>query len=191
MRARRKIMHANAGKSTFAPLTEKTIFRFDVKLISGPITSSFMRQHPKLPSRIIDIYGFHTLEDLHLAIFKAFDRDDHHMFEFQIGGKKPHDRKSQRYVLHIFEDEFNDDDDGEMGDVSATIISLHLVPKQSFFYWFDFGDDWWHKITFIATPEKIARARYPKIVDKIGKSPPQYVDWDEEDDVVVDLENKF
>jgi hypothetical protein len=190
MRARRKIMHAKAGNFASSPLTEKTIFRFDVQLIDGPLTASFIQQHPKLPSRIIDMYGFHTLEDLHLAIFKAFDRYDQHMFEFQIGGKKPYDKKSQRYTLHMFEDEFGDDDD-EIGDVSITIISLHLVPKQSFFYLFDFGDDWWHKITFIANPEKIARARYPKIVDKIGKSPPQYADWDEEDDVLVDLENEF
>ncbi|MDR2604746.1 MAG: plasmid pRiA4b ORF-3 family protein [Desulfovibrio sp.] len=176
-------MHAEARESPFGPMTAKSIFRFDVHLLSGPLTSSFLRQHPKMPSRIIDIRGSQSLEALHHAIFAAFDRYDQHMCEFQIGGVRPHDKKSQRYVYHMFYDDINENDDYNKGarDVSETsIISLNLVPGQLFFYWFDFGDEWWHTIKFIGTPEKIARAHYPRIVEKTGKSPPQYAAYDEE-----------
>jgi hypothetical protein len=39
-----------------------------------------------------------TLEDLHHAIFEAFDRFDEHMYEFQFGNG-PNDPKGKRYVL--------------------------------------------------------------------------------------------
>jgi len=48
-------------------------------------------------------------------------------------------------------------------------------------YWFDFGDDWWHQINVRAIPEKAATGKYPRIDRRVGKSPPQYVDWDEEE----------
>ena len=48
-------------------------------------------------------------------------------------------------------------------------------------YWFDFGDDWWHQINVLAIDDKVPKGKYPKVVKRIGKSPPQYVDWDEED----------
>ena len=52
--------------------------------------------------------------------------------------------------------------------------------NQAFGYWFDFGDDWWHQINVVAIEEKVKRGKYPKVVKRTGKSPPQYIDWDEE-----------
>ncbi len=53
--------------------------------------------------RTILICAGQTLETLHKTIFKAFDRFDEHMYEFQIGGRKPHDPKARRYVLPVAE----------------------------------------------------------------------------------------
>lgn len=39
--------------------------------------------------------GSDTLDDLHWAIFEAFDREDPHCYQFELGGKKPMDRKAQ------------------------------------------------------------------------------------------------
>ena len=79
----------------------KIIFRFEVRLLSGPVTSSFVDRHPEAPSRIIDIRGSQTLDDLHDVIFRAFNRYDEHMYEFQIGGKKPMDKKATRYGIVV------------------------------------------------------------------------------------------
>ena len=162
----------------------KTIFRFEVQLLSGPVAPSFVNKHPEAPSLVIDIRGAHTLEDLHDAIFRAFDRYDEHMYEFQIGGKKPMDRKAVRYSIP-----FDDGDPGEENAAATTIASLNLRTGKSFFYWFDFGDDWWHEIRLLAiNPPTEGKKRYPRIVEKKGESPPQYVDWDaEEDESDVDM----
>jgi hypothetical protein len=59
-------------------------------LLSGPITEAFAKKNPSV-LRTIQICGDQTLEDLHEAIFNAFDREDEHMYEFQVGGKGPMD----------------------------------------------------------------------------------------------------
>jgi hypothetical protein len=68
------------------------------------------------------------------------------------------------------------------GDIKrTTIASLGLKVDEAFGYWFDFGDDWWHQINVVAIEEKAVPGRLPKVIKRVGKSPPQYPDWDEED----------
>ena len=170
MSVRPKLLHEVASA--------KNIFRFEVTLLSGPVTPSFVSNHPTPPSRIIDIRGSQTLDALHKAIFRAFDREDHHLYEFQIGGKKPMDRKAQIYGMVM-------DDAGpkEKNAKEATIAALNLSVGRLFFYWFDFGDDWWHEVQLLAVnpPEKGA-GRYPRIVERKGESPPQDADWEAAED---------
>ena len=51
----------------------------------------------------------------------------------------------------------------------------------AFGYWFDFGDDWWHQINIVEVEEKVGHGKYPKVTKRMGESPPQYVNWDEEE----------
>ena len=104
------------------------------------------------------------------------------MFEFQIGGKGPQDPKAKRYGLPIaFEDSLGGDQPA--GDVArTTIASLNLQVDQAFGYWFDFGDDWWHQINVVAIQPEVAPGRYPRVIKRVGASPPQYDDWDDEED---------
>jgi len=68
-------------------------------------------------------------------------------------------------------------------DVTETGISdMDLEVGQTFFYLFDFGDEWWHGIKVLSIEEKPKGKRFPKIVSAIGKSPPQYPDLDDEDE---------
>jgi hypothetical protein len=78
----------------------KRIYTFEAFIMSGPITERFAQKN-KVISRTIQIRGEQTLEDLHHAIFEAFDREEEHMYEFQIGGKGPMDPKARRYVLPV------------------------------------------------------------------------------------------
>ncbi len=158
---------------------KKRLFTLDVSIVSGPMTESFARKNPVL-SRTIEIRGDQTLADLHGAIFDAFDREGEHMYEFQVGGKRPMDPKARRYVLPMaMDDPF--DEAKPAGDVERTAIeSLGLKAGESFGYWFDFGDDWWHQVEVLAIDEGAPRGKLPKVTRRVGQSPPQYVDWDEE-----------
>ena len=56
----------------------------EVFLSDGPVSEKFARKNPAV-SRTIPIRGDQTLEDLHHAVFVAFDREEEHMDEFQFG----------------------------------------------------------------------------------------------------------
>jgi len=144
------------------------------------VTEEFADKNPVV-SRTIQIRGDQTLEDLHHIIFEAFDREEEHMYEFQVGGKGPMDPRARSYVLPMAaEDVFSDTKPG--GSVTQTSIgSIGLKVGDAFGYWFDFGDDWWHQINVVAIEDSAPPGQYPKVTERVGDSPPQYVDWDEED----------
>lgn len=156
------------------------IFTLEIFLISGPMTERFVKKN-KVISRSIQLRGDQTLEALHYAIFDAFDREDEHMYEFQVGGKGPMDPKARRYVLSGEFEVSTPRTPKAAGDVAHTTVgSLGLKKDDVFGYWFDFGDDWWHQIDVVGIEEKAGRGKYPKVTKRTGKSPPQYVDWDQE-----------
>jgi hypothetical protein len=150
------------------------IYTFEVFIISGPISTKFSRGNKSI-SRTIKILGSHTLEDFHEIIFKAFDREEEHMYEFQIGGKGPMDPLARRYGLSIGKEGLFGDD-SLSGTVEETDInSLGLKVGDSFAYWFDFGDDWWHQINVVSIEDKPISDKLPVIVNRKGDSPPQYM----------------
>ncbi len=152
------------------------LYTLDVFLIGGPVSETFAKKNPVV-SRTIQIQGDQTLADLHTAIFDAFDRFDEHMYEFQFG-KGPMDPKAKRYVLPMAFDV--GEDHPPAGRVDQTRVdSLGLKVGQSFGYWFDFGDDWWHQINVEAIDEEAPKGKFPKVTKRVGKSPPQYDDEDE------------
>jgi Domain of unknown function (DUF6398)/Plasmid pRiA4b ORF-3-like protein len=152
------------------------LYVLDVFLIDGPITEKFIAKNPVI-SRTIEIKGSNTLEDLHKIIFKAFDRKDEHMYEFQVGGHGPQDPNARRYGLKqaFSGSDFTKDPTGEVS--STPIVSLGLSIDDAFGYWFDFGDDWWHQINVTNIADN-TQGKYPKITKRVGASPPQYADFD-------------
>ena len=154
------------------------IYTLEVFITSGPIDEKFVKKNPVM-SRTIEIRGDQTLEELHNAIFKAFNRFDNHLYEFQIGGKGPNDSKARRYGFPAYQDEAYYDFK-LAGDVKQTTIdALKLKKDDVFGYWFDFGDDWWHQVNVIEIEQRTPKGKYPKITNRIGQSPPQYTEVDE------------
>ncbi len=154
------------------------LYTLEVFLIGGPITASFARKNPVV-SRTIQVRGDQTLQDLHHAIFDAFGRFEEHMYEFQFG-KGPMDPKGLRYVLPGAFEIRSSEPDPPAGRVDTTTIAgLKLKIGDRFGYWFDFGDDWWHQINVEGVEEKVPRGKFPKVIKRTGKSPPQYADEDE------------
>lgn len=73
--------------------TPANLYLVSVYLLSGPTSEKFAN---KVISRVIEIRGDQTLEQLHHAIFKAYDRWDEHLYEFQLG-KRPFDADGPNY----------------------------------------------------------------------------------------------
>ena len=98
------------------------IYTMEVFLISGPTTREFVKKNPVV-SRTIEIRGDQTLEKLHSVIYKAFNREDQHLYEFQFGGKGPNDPRARRYGLTtLLADKFEDIE--TKGDVTQTTIDI-------------------------------------------------------------------
>ena len=145
------------------------------------MSEKFVKKN-RIVSRTIQILGSQTLADLHEIIFKAFGREEQHMYEFQIGGKGPMDPKARCYVLSKEMEGAIPEHRAPAGNVTETTIgSLNLKVDDVIGYWFDFGDDWWHQINVVAIQDQPPRGKYPMVTKRIGASPPQYVDWDEEE----------
>jgi hypothetical protein len=71
------------------------LFVVSVFLTAGPVSEKFAN---KVVRRDIEIRGDQTLEQLHQAIFTAFERSDEHLYEFQFG-KRPFDPKGPNYGI--------------------------------------------------------------------------------------------
>jgi len=169
-----RMMKLKIGKSASVKSSDR-VYTLRVYLLAGPVTKEF---EGKEISRIIQIKGNQTLKDLHRAIFRAYDRWEEHFYEFNLG-KGPYDRSciySLPSRVAVFEG------NEKIGDVTKTTInSLGLRVDRAFGYWFDFGDDWVHQINVIRIGRPSGKKRYPRIIKRVGKSPPQYPDIDEDE----------
>lgn len=164
-----------AHSETAATPTADALYRLEAYLINGPVTEKFIADNPEV-SRTIEIKGNQTLKDLHQILFKAFDREEEHLYEFQIGGRGPNDPKAKRYGLKQA-GSGSTRRKAPVNDVASTpIASLGLAVGQAFGYWFDFGDDWWHQINVVSITDKAPVEKYPRITQRVGSSPPQYAD---------------
>ena len=141
--------------------------------------------------RRIAVRGNQTLDDLHEAIFDAFDRYDEHLYSFYF--PKPGAKMSRRYGMRdgieYASPEMLEADgpfsDPDVPNASKTKINgLTLKPKQVFYYLFDYGDEWWHEITVEAVDAPQEKGKYPRVLNTRGASPPQYPDIEDnyEDD---------
>jgi hypothetical protein len=149
-------------------------------LTEGQVTEEFVKANPVV-SRTIEIRGDQTLDQLHREIFKAFDRWEEHMCQFEFGDG-PRDPSGDHYIMGF-------DASASMGGKPAAgtiektrMDDLGLEVGRHFGYWFDFGDDWYHELEVTAIGESDGKQRYPRITARVGESPPQYPDMEDEDD---------
>lgn len=145
------------------------LYVLTVYLSSGPVSEEFAKGRPV--SRTIEIRGDQTLDQLHRTIFEAYDRWENHLYEFQFG-KRPFDPDGPNYGIP---DPMGMDE--EVSDARRTKLDdLDLKPERVFGYLFDFGDNWFHQIQVERIEEAIPTVTYPRVIRRVGKSPPQYED---------------
>lgn len=145
------------------------LYVLSVFLASEPIGEKFANEEI---SRVSEIRGDQMLKDLHYAIFKAYDRWDEHLYEFQFS-KRPFDPAGPNDGVsspRLKKKKMS-------GDARTTKLDdLNLEPQRAFGYWFDFGDDWYHQIQVERIEQAIPTVTYPRVIKRAGKSPPQYCD---------------
>lgn len=121
--------------------------------------------------RTIELRSEQTLDDLHLAIQKAIQWDNDHLYSFYMNGQL-HDQRYE-FACPLNEDSppFTDE---------AVIGELGLAMKHKFLYLFDYGDQHQLEVEVVEIQSKAKVAKYPRVVDSQGKAPAQYIWGDEE-----------
>jgi hypothetical protein len=137
-------------------------------LVGGPVGP---KVSGKQISRVIEIRGDQTLDQLHQAIFEAYDRWDRHAYEFQFG-RRPHDTAGPNYGVAAPAANKTKGGDAREKALDELDLKVHRV----FGYCFDFGDDWYHQVQVERIETAIPTVAYPRVTRRIGKSPPQYTD---------------
>jgi len=132
--------------------------------------------------REIEVAANQTLADLGNAIPLAFDFDDPHLWSFFLSGKA-WDRATE-YALHS--------EPGLAGSprpATAGRVQLRDVPfpgatgKKEFLFLFDYGDEWHFGVKLRRVSEQVEpQVQYPRVVASQGDAPPQYPDFEEDED---------
>jgi hypothetical protein len=146
--------------SNVLPVAEETVFRDGVYVFKVSL-----HYQPGM-WRKVALAARHTLQDLHFIIQEAFEFDDDHLYSFYL-----HPKNDRRDVYHHPEFEPPYADEAVIGD-------LGLTPGRKFRYLFDFGDSWMFDIVLEEIREGEKALKEPKVLEKHGKAPEQYPDWE-------------
>ena len=118
--------------------------------------------------RLIAMPAEATLDDLVTMILRSFNFDDDHLYEFTY-----RDRVGTKLrAVHPAIDDGYCAEDIEIG-------TIPLEPGQTMELHYDFGDDWRFAVMLDRIEPQRSKSAAPKILEKHGKSPTQYSDWDE------------
>ena len=139
----------------------------------GDFTSyTFRINHRALPEvwRDIELAEDQTLEDLHLAIQQAYGWYDDHLYSFYMSGTA---WDSSSEIGSPWSD-------SRLHTHQVRVGLLELKEGQKFLYLFDYGDNHEFDVALQSIDTQAKKGKYPKVVGKQGKSPPQYPDYDED-----------
>lgn len=145
---------------------QKSLPREGVKFVDG--TYVFKVSLTKNLWRTIEISADHTLLDLHHSIRKAYGFDDDHLYSFFMDGKL---WSNECFTSPL-------DEDGICVD-EVRIGELELFVGQNILYLYDYGDMWRFRVKLEEIITEGVKPRKPQVIEKMGKSPEQYV-WFEE-----------
>ncbi|MEX2514092.1 MAG: plasmid pRiA4b ORF-3 family protein [Cyclobacteriaceae bacterium] len=115
-----------------------------------------------------------NMMQLHAVIQIAMGWTFSHLFQFM-------DRKNNPHIIAGFGeiDPYEDmlPNEFEAHQIQLRIDYLEGLGRKSLWYWYDFGDDWWHKITVLKATKKDLQhySGLPVCLDAFGKCPPEDV----------------
>jgi hypothetical protein len=116
--------------------------------------------------RVIAISSEDTVDDLVSWILRSVNFDSDHLYELTYRDRFG----SEARVMHPYCDE------GPWGD-EILLGDLPLVPGRSMRLTYDFGDNWQFDV-MLERIESPGSRKAPRILQRQGKAPKQYPDWD-------------
>ncbi len=117
--------------------------------------------------RVIELRSEQDLDDLHVAIQRAFSWNSDHLYSFFMTGKY-----DPRYTFACQYEETH-----PPWTHQAVIGELGLGRRHKFVYLFDYGDQHEFEIEVTAICPQAGSGDYPRVVKSVGKAPDQYRDW--------------
>src|SRR3954453_18624137 len=129
--------------------------------------------------REVEIASDKKLTDLAQAIVSAFDFQFDHAFGFYsaLTGREVM-RAQPKYELFADMGERTDSESVQRTRVAEAFPAV----GHTMLFLFDYGDDWRFVVEGIGLGEREPKVRYPRVLRKVGASPEQYPDWDDEAD---------
>jgi hypothetical protein len=134
--------------------------------------------------RTIAIRRDQTLDDLHHTLRAAFAWDDEHLYSFWLkGGFWARNGSEYTHPLHAAHSNLLTAVATSPAPKSADVRlgRLKLRRGQRVAYVHDFGDEWRVALKLRQITADDGGA-YPRLLDQVGDAPPQYRDFDEDDD---------
>jgi hypothetical protein len=118
-----------------------------------------------------------NMGQLHFMIQESFGWLNAHLFEFMDVKGRANIRAG---IIDDFEDEFDFIEMAPKQDVFKVKLKETFLEEnnaKAFWYWYDFGDDWWHRISFQKVTQKDLKLYkgIPLCVKAEGKCPPEDV----------------
>lgn len=169
-------MHCVTARLDAAKPTPVNLYVLDCYISGGPVSEKFQG---KRIARIVEFTADNTLDDVHQAFRRFFERNDDRPYEFNIGGKRRFCPDNRNYGFpellkqrnKILKQKLKAYD----GDSRHTKLSeLGLRIGQPMGYSFDFEAGWYHFITLKRIEKAIATVDYPRLRRRIGNAPPQF-----------------
>jgi hypothetical protein len=108
------------------------------------------------------------------AMIARLPQVEEHLYAFNLG-QGPGD-SSKRY---LYSGGWDGKSPKARDPETTTLDSLKLRAGRHFGYTFEMGDNWQHVIDVMSVEEPSAKGKYPRVIEKVGASPPQYPDEDD------------
>lgn len=143
--------------------------------MSTPIKLKIVLENmPHEVYRKILVPGDINMLQLHYTIQLAMGWTFSHLFQFSD--------KKWKATIRASYGNIDDFDVFDVEESPADLVSLNdeFLEKRMgkpFLYWYDYGDDWWHKISFLKLSKEDTKLfkGAPKCVDAVGVCPPENI----------------
>jgi hypothetical protein len=131
--------------------------------------------------RDVEISGDASLYKLAEVINNVFGFDFDHAFGFYDNRKNPY--KSDEFY-ELFKDMGEDSAPGSQSVKKSKVADAFDRKGKSLMFLFDYGDEWMFEVKRTETRDQPAPKAFWKLLKSVGDAPPQYPDYEEEDDGV-------
>jgi len=142
-------------------MSRADVYVFDAELVEYPDVGA-----------AIGVRGTQTLGHLHYGLRRAFRWNDDHLYSFWLSGVHWDSPETEFTAPY-------EDSESEARSADVRIDQLDLELHHPIAYIFDFGDCWPVVLELREITAAERGARYPKVLERRGNPPLQYVYEDE------------